>query len=261
MNDTHISGLLCDREWLAAIALLSLDITRPFYAAMGFQMPKAEIFQTLLRGAIQERPLGFVLFRPREQDLVSIKTVMDGVVRVNSSAHALALETWVQTIFRHQDPRWHLYERTLIRWQNKWRKSGEDSFGLAAIPNVVQALDLLRSQDDAKAMLASTRGTWDRNTMSSWDDFMFNLGLYINGPELALQINGLWDSVRVRDPFESIGWAIKNNQLQLFWEVMLEESGPKPLKSLHDAAQQQISDPLPHPGEFRRKLLWPSVEK
>jgi hypothetical protein len=60
---------------------------------------------------------------------------------------------------------------------------------------------------------------------------MYNLGLYIDGPELANGINDLFDAVRVRDPFETIEDVVERNRFQLFWEILLKTVTCPPVPS------------------------------
>jgi hypothetical protein len=246
-----------NHDWLSAIALLSLDLTRPFYESMGLQVPDLASFQTLLRSTIEDSLVAFVLVDPRQMDLLAIKKVLDGLTAMFSAEYGTAFTLWFVTIFVRRRNEWLMYESILIRWHAALRKRQEDTLGFSRRSEIVEAFRAARNLDDVKAAAAKARTDEGRRQRTSWDGFMYNLGLYVDGPELANGINDLFDAVRVRDPFENIEDVIEQNRFQLFWEILLKTAEPQMLDVLRDRAQQAYNATLPHPSELRRHVTWP----
>jgi len=137
-----------------------------------------------------------------------------------------------------------------MRCEKQWREGAEDILELASYPEVVHAINKFRNRKELEITLSTAK----RTVRSSWDLFMYNLGLYIDGPDIARQINNLLDAVRIRDPLQTVTETTDTNQFQQLWEVLLKSMRAEILDVLWRKAQQGIPTLLPHPMEYRRKL-------
>jgi hypothetical protein len=113
--------------------------------------------------------------------------------------------------------------------------------------------------DGIKPRMATAKQVSQERGRTTWDAFMYNLGLYIDDSEAASAINDLSDAVRVQNPYELIEDSVSQNRFRRFWGTLLETSEPLMLDAMKKAAEERFSTTLPHPRKLLRPLVWPAT--
>lgn len=240
-------------DWVEAIALLSMDLTGPFFTDMGLKVPDLLRFQSVLRDGmgLDER-----VFR---EDMTAnhpkvVEAILSRLRGVWGSEFMEQFSIWFEDVFRWETGEWVSYRLALTSWAARLGANGADQLGLgpacselADLHNrLVENPTLHERLSDAKA-----------RERSRWDTHVCDLRRYSEDEEAVNRANATADVIVARYTFDGIIRSAEQNGLQLFWEELLRHLDPRSEEKLYGLAQETgVTRPLPVPTQLRRRLRW-----
>jgi hypothetical protein len=231
------------------VALLSMDITVPFYERMGLALSPAERLPSLMRVLLDTNRNVFA-----SAELSTLSGFLDAVLATVSEAYRPAVaerfRLWMLEL-PYPDPSndpWACY-LTPFLGRSKWLDRAR--FGHRT-DQIRRAFMRAREMGDVLADVAASKA----RPLSQWDNAVYALRRYNNDQSVVQDANDAGDGTVMRYPYAPIETAIERDRFQQFWEGLLELATDEELTEIRRDAEAFWKKPLPEPRRLRR-VPWP----
>jgi hypothetical protein len=203
-------------DWADAVSILSLDLTLPFYPAMGLTFSQPLKMQAACREVFSSFiDLFHILFTPDHPRIR--ETFLTKMSSLRHQEFSQQFEIWFDDIFRPPSTEWIAYRFAITTWSAELRHNRIDILGFNDKSDYLVSLhnELVRVNRTSE-LIARTRAT----RLSKWDQDVFSIRNYQYDPPEVDAENLAPGEIPEQGVFLKIECAAEQNSFQIFWEIL-----------------------------------------